>query len=37
MNGIQRKITRNTQKQGNITYNEENNQKIETDPELTQV
>lgn len=36
MNDIQRKITRHTQKQGNIICNEENNQSIETDPKLTQ-
>ena len=37
MDGIQIKITRPTQKQENITYNEEDNESIETDPELKQM
>ena len=35
MSGIQSNITRHTKKQENMTYNEENDQSIETNPELT--
>lgn len=37
MPGIQIKITRHTKQQENVTHNEEKDQPIETDPEMTQL
>lgn len=37
MPSIQIKITRRTKKQENMTHNEEKDQPIETDPEITQL
>lgn len=37
LSGIQSKITRQTKKQKNMSYNEEKNQSIKTDPEPMQM